>query len=192
MPLSDYIYESGRAINVGFHGDHDYVYASGDEVPDTGGSVLVYESGTGLGGEFAGLFVRAIVQNSESGVDPHTTAINGETIDSTRVQLVEDLDEGTEGVAVIDYEDADDFDYQDCRITSDERPLDTDGYAIITIEHLEAGNRHEWWLGETKADGYYVGEHSNTNNTVHFEGRMYNNEEGTVTDLNGNKLGTWK
>lgn len=45
-----YIYESGEQIAVGSHGVHDYVYASGEPVTDTGLSALVFESGTGLGG----------------------------------------------------------------------------------------------------------------------------------------------
>lgn len=50
MPDSDYIFESGEAISVGSHGEHDFVYASGKEVTDTGQSEYVYEAGTGLGG----------------------------------------------------------------------------------------------------------------------------------------------
>lgn len=45
-----YIFESGESVRVGTHGDTDYVYASGDPVPNTGGSTLIYETGVGLGG----------------------------------------------------------------------------------------------------------------------------------------------
>lgn len=45
-----YIYESGEEVTVGSHGAHEYVYASGEPVTDSGVSDLVYESGTGLGG----------------------------------------------------------------------------------------------------------------------------------------------
>lgn len=192
MANSDFVFDQGDPVTVGAAGQHDLAFAGGDSVTDEGESTLVFEEGTGLGGKFAGIFARAIVQNSESGVDPHTTAINGENIDATRVQLVEGLDEGVQDRAIIDYEDADDFDYQDCRLTTDQSMLESDGYVTIVLEHLNAGNFHEWWLGETKADGYYVGEHSGTNDTVVFTGRMYDNEEGTVTDENGNKLGEWK
>lgn len=48
--MAGFVYEEGEAIDVGIHGDHSYVYAGGDPVPDTGGSSLVFESGTGLGG----------------------------------------------------------------------------------------------------------------------------------------------
>lgn len=48
--MSDFVFESGEAIDLGAHGDHDYVFASGEPVPDTGVSSLVFESGTGLGG----------------------------------------------------------------------------------------------------------------------------------------------
>lgn len=45
-----YIFEKGSEVDVGFHGEHDYVYASGEPIPDTGNSEVVFESGTGLGG----------------------------------------------------------------------------------------------------------------------------------------------
>lgn len=48
--MSDFVYESGEAITTGFHGETDFVYASGDPVPNNGVSDLVFESGTGLGG----------------------------------------------------------------------------------------------------------------------------------------------
>jgi len=48
--MTDYIFEQGEAIALGSHGEHDYVFASGEKVPDTGTSTLVFESGTGLGG----------------------------------------------------------------------------------------------------------------------------------------------
>lgn len=50
MTKSDFVYEKGEAITVGAHGDHDFVYASGEPVADTGRSSFVHESGTGLGG----------------------------------------------------------------------------------------------------------------------------------------------
>lgn len=53
MPLSDYVYHSGDAVSIGTHGAHNYLYASGDPVTDSGASSYVYESGTGIGGEQA-------------------------------------------------------------------------------------------------------------------------------------------
>lgn len=50
MAKSDFIFEKGKAIDVGSHGGHSYVYASGNEVPDRGVSDLVFESGSALGG----------------------------------------------------------------------------------------------------------------------------------------------
>lgn len=50
MPRSNFVYESGEGVLVGGHGQHDFVYASGDPVNDSGQSSLVHESGTGLGG----------------------------------------------------------------------------------------------------------------------------------------------
>lgn len=48
--MADYLFERGEEIATGSHGDHDYVYASGEPVPDTGPSTLVFESGVGIGG----------------------------------------------------------------------------------------------------------------------------------------------
>lgn len=47
-----YIFEQGESIDIGSHGEHDYVYASGDPVNDGGDSGVVFESGTGLGSGF--------------------------------------------------------------------------------------------------------------------------------------------
>jgi len=45
-----YIFESGEGVILGKHGDTNYVYASGEPVPNSGLSEFVFESGTGLGG----------------------------------------------------------------------------------------------------------------------------------------------
>jgi len=45
-----YIYINGKKVQTGSHGDTDYVFASGDPVPNEGASELVYESGVGVGG----------------------------------------------------------------------------------------------------------------------------------------------
>lgn len=50
MADSDFVFEEGTAIRVGSHGDHDYVFAAGQEVTDSGKSSVVFESGTGIGG----------------------------------------------------------------------------------------------------------------------------------------------
>ena len=51
MPDSDLVFEQGEAIDVGSHGDDDLLYHDGDPVPNTGASSLVFEAGTGLGGD---------------------------------------------------------------------------------------------------------------------------------------------
>lgn len=63
--MANYIYESGEQVTTGSHGETSYVYASGDPVPNTGKSTLVFESGTGLGGGF-------ILSDSTTGV--HSTS----------------------------------------------------------------------------------------------------------------------
>lgn len=49
MTQSGYVFEKGGAIDVGSHGDHDFVYHSGDPVPDSGESDFVFEAGVGFG-----------------------------------------------------------------------------------------------------------------------------------------------
>lgn len=53
---SEFVFENGEPINVGSHGKNEYVFASGNEVTDSGKSALVYESGNGLGSR-AGLII---------------------------------------------------------------------------------------------------------------------------------------
>jgi len=48
-PLSGFVFEEGEAIDVGVHGDHDYVFADGNEVADGGDSTVVYEDGSPIG-----------------------------------------------------------------------------------------------------------------------------------------------
>lgn len=50
MVKSSFVFETGDGIEVGAHGKTDYVFHSGDPVPNDGDSSLVFESGTGLGG----------------------------------------------------------------------------------------------------------------------------------------------
>jgi len=49
MVKSDYVFESGQAIDVGSHKETNFLFHSGKPVPNTGLSTLVFESGTGLG-----------------------------------------------------------------------------------------------------------------------------------------------
>jgi len=50
MADSTIVFEEGESIDVGSHGEHDFVYHEGEPVTDTGISSLVFEGGTGLGG----------------------------------------------------------------------------------------------------------------------------------------------
>jgi hypothetical protein len=49
MTNSEFVFESGEAISVGIHGETDFLFHSGDPVPNTGKSKVVFESGVGLG-----------------------------------------------------------------------------------------------------------------------------------------------
>lgn len=60
-----FVYENGEAVDLGSHGDHDYVFADGTPVPDSGDSPFVFEDGTGIGGG-------NIIDNLERGnLDPY-------------------------------------------------------------------------------------------------------------------------
>lgn len=50
MADSDFVFEEGKAIRVGSHGEHDFVFAGLEKVTDSGKSTVVFESGTGIGG----------------------------------------------------------------------------------------------------------------------------------------------
>lgn len=50
MVDSGYVYDRGEAIVVGSHGDTSYLYHSGEPVLNRGRSLLVHETGIGLGG----------------------------------------------------------------------------------------------------------------------------------------------
>lgn len=52
MTDSTFTFEEGEPIVVGSAGEHDYVFEEGTPVTDSGVSTLVFESGTGLGGQF--------------------------------------------------------------------------------------------------------------------------------------------
>lgn len=45
-----YVFESGEEVITGDAGEHDYTFVSGTPLTDRGGSTLVFESGTGIGG----------------------------------------------------------------------------------------------------------------------------------------------
>lgn len=51
MADSEFVFEEGDPIFVGSHGDHDFVFANGAPVSDTGESTFVFEAGTGLSAE---------------------------------------------------------------------------------------------------------------------------------------------
>jgi len=48
--MAGFIFEEGDEVDVGYHGDHDYVYAEASPVIDKGKSSFVFESGTGIRG----------------------------------------------------------------------------------------------------------------------------------------------
>lgn len=53
MPISNYVFDEGEAVEVGTQGDTNFLYHSGEPVPNTGVSDLVFEAGVGIGGQGA-------------------------------------------------------------------------------------------------------------------------------------------
>lgn len=50
MVESEFVFESGEAVQVGSAGEHGYEFVSGEPLVDSGKSDLVFVSGTGIGG----------------------------------------------------------------------------------------------------------------------------------------------
>lgn len=50
MPESDYVFVQGDRLIYGDHGETDYLFHSGEAVPNTGEGELLFESGTAVGG----------------------------------------------------------------------------------------------------------------------------------------------
>ena len=61
MTDSTFVFDRGEAIEVGNHGDSDFLYHKGTPVENSGDSTLVYEAGTGLGA------VLAVIDDFEDG-----------------------------------------------------------------------------------------------------------------------------
>jgi len=55
MAESDYVFIEGQAITIGEHGQHSYLFESGNSVYDDGESSFVFESGTGLSGSLVAI-----------------------------------------------------------------------------------------------------------------------------------------
>lgn len=118
MSKSSYIFESGNAIDVGSHGEHDYVFASGEPVVDSGQSDLVYESGIGIGGGS----IRAILKDGgttlvDTGLIEETTYRSGGigfVADGTTTQGVVGIWDNyqlSDGSTVDDFSDGDISEY---------------------------------------------------------------------------------
>jgi len=118
-------------------------------------------------------------------------------VDDGTTNLAFEQGSGLAGTGGYDYngrvEDESDFDFDDCNAHWDESPLAGQGYIFLTIEHRDSSNSHEWWIGTSETDGYNIGKHGGDADgnefTIIWEGRMY--EDGTVTDRDGNELGSW-
>jgi hypothetical protein len=50
MPDSDFVFDRGTPIDIGFHGETDYVFHQSEPVPNAGRSIFIKESGIGIGG----------------------------------------------------------------------------------------------------------------------------------------------
>lgn len=95
MTDSSYVYESGDPIQVGSHGQTDFLFHSGDPVTNSGDSTYVYESGVGLGGGNFLLFWTGDDTSNFSGFSGMATEaenVTGLNADNYQRQAYKDLD----------------------------------------------------------------------------------------------------
>lgn len=170
-------------------------------------SAIVTETDTGVSGrsneatitwiaeenEFANIEISAFVEDTgeadNAGNTVYSGAITAGSGGATRFRVI---DAGP-GLTRVSWEDEEDFDFFDCDIIYDDSAWEDQGYQRIEIYHRETSNGHKWWIGPDSASkgGYYVGSHPNDPENVKiFEGLFY--QDGVVTDLSGNDIGSWK
>lgn len=165
MPQSSYVFESGEAIEVGSHGQHDYVFSGGSPVSDTGQSTLVFESGSGLG---AG----DIIDDFERGnLDPYDTSNDGGYFSVTTTNVVN----GTYSLRV-------DLDYSD-----------ENTYHISSTSGLptypQKGDKFSFWYRAGGTAGDKTSFHWNTQNPDNGYYVRINQSDGS---LNYQKAALWR
>lgn len=209
MVDSSFVFENGKAIQVGSPGDTDIAFADGSSVVNSGESTFAFENGVGLGGVFDVFYDISDWEDSDPVVDrvPKGIFYSG-GVDRSLLKFPTNLDDeryliknsgrtGDSGNTYdyyADWEDESPFALpRDCELHWGESNLSSKGYITIGVYHIGSGRRHEVWLGEDETDGYQMTVHDDsegdTTDTWYFEGRMY--EDGDVTDTAGNVLGTW-
>lgn len=144
MAQSDFVYDSGTPIDIGSHGEHDYVFHSGEPVVDTGESTLVYESGTGMGG--GGTLIYRMGDDSNNFTDSTLLGnIIKDELDTNLVQVHESeeeldtaLDRSTFGlVAVTSESDTDRLSSAEMSALSDWWQNDAVQGLLVLTEHGE-------------------------------------------------------
>jgi len=84
MAKSNFVFEEGKAIDVGTHGDHSYVFHEGDPVPDTGKSAIVFEDGVGIGsGDVIEDWERASPLSDYGGDTTHASVVSSPTFEGS-------------------------------------------------------------------------------------------------------------
>lgn len=131
MADSGFVFETGEAIQVGTHGETDFLFHSGDPVVNSGRSSLVFESGTGLGTDVITGTIFDV-----NGNELETLTLDDNTYSTGGIGMRAGLDgEGgawdharlTDGTIIDDFEDADISEYQG----------DTGGFNIVTSPVIE-------------------------------------------------------
>lgn len=131
MADSGLAFEAGDPIEIGTHGETDYLFEEGNPVHNSGGSDTVFESGTGLGGgSITGTIFDA------SGNELETLTLDDNTYSTGGVGMRAGFEgEGgawdharlTDGTVIDDFEDGDISEYQG----------DTGAYNIVTSPVIE-------------------------------------------------------
>lgn len=81
MVESDFVFERGDPINVGNHGETDFVFSGGNKVVNSGTSDFIFEAGIGLGGRWLKNEYRDLevtINTSINGVEARMEYENGE------------------------------------------------------------------------------------------------------------------
>ena len=181
MPESDYVFENGSAITVGRHGETEYAFSNGSEIPNTGKSSFVFENGIGIGGvEFIQYDASANGVLLNNGEEVNDGSDIDEWVDSQGIVNITGgspnrRDGGLDGKTVVNYDGANGTDYLDASPdkVSFEQPFTV--FAIpVTIEDRNIYAE------------YYISSHPDGNDNVEL--RYANTPESFSLDDSGNKL----
>lgn len=156
MPKSNYTFIQGDPIDVGSHGETDYLFHNGDPVPNDGKEKFVFESDIGLG-----------IDNPTIDVNVYGPGINGDLLGSETVTTTDNLSLGSRIVWGC-LTDIDDTGYSD-----NLRNVNTGDI----IESFEDGTLSDYTVVKDQQSSFDI----TTNPTTHGSYSLENNAEQNRT-----------